>query len=330
MPDAIRDLSDPDPRVRRDAISALCSRPRVKALPGLFLALSDADGSVRTHAPFAIGYLGAEAVDAVPALCKALRDRLSGVRGNAALALRNIGKPAAAALPALVAALSDRNEGVRWNSVIAITAIGLSPDHAPALLPLLRDKSKEVRAYAQRCFALIGLPAAAALPALRENLQHRDATVRITAARALWAVTGEIEEAFALFEEEYATAEQGGRREIAETVAQMEKNDAVAGFLLYALDDEDARVSVYAAEGITLHQGRPKDGIPVLIACLGHADWFTRRDAAEALSRLGKLATPALPALRQACADEDERVRVAATTALEALAAATSVRKKRS
>jgi HEAT repeat protein len=61
----------------------------------------------------------------------------------------------------------------------------------------------------------------------------------------------------------------------------------------------------------------------VLVTLLRHEDWFVRSGAVSALARLRKLAAPALAALRQACQDEDERVRVAATAALEVINTAT-------
>jgi HEAT repeat protein len=322
MQDPIRALSDPDPKIRRRAIDALCEQKSVEALPGLILALRDPVEAVRSDAALAIWFLGPAAADAVDALCAALRDR-SSVRTNAAGALKQIGRASAPALPALVSALSDRNEDVRWNSILAIKEIGPIPDLVPALLPLLRDKSKNVRADVQRCFAMIGPPAAAAIPDLRTNLKHRDVTVRVTASRALWAVSGDVDAALALFQKEFGSAGPAEQQEIVETLAQMEKDDRVAELLLQALHDEDGLIRVAAAEGLTRKQERPTKGVPELIALLRHEDWFVRRGAASALERLRKLAAPSLPALRRACQDEDERVCVVATAALEIINAAT-------
>jgi HEAT repeat protein len=65
---------------------------------------------------------------------------------------------------------------------------------------------------------------------------------------------------------------------------------------------------------------RPKDAdrsVPVLIELLANEDAFIRRDAAQALGRLGPKAGSAVTALRTATRDKNAHVRRAAADALQ-------------
>jgi HEAT repeat protein len=62
--------------------------------------------------------------------------------------------------------------------------------------------------------------------------------------------------------------------------------------------------------------------LPRWIAALGHSDWQTRKQAAEALGGLGARAEEAVPALEAAIADENGDVCLAASEALSKIRAA--------
>ncbi len=57
--------------------------------------------------------------------------------------------------------------------------------------------------------------------------------------------------------------------------------------------------------------------MPIFIKALRGGDWWSRRDAANALGLIGPAAASALPALQEALFDLDETVRSAAAAAIE-------------
>jgi HEAT repeat protein len=61
----------------------------------------------------------------------------------------------------------------------------------------------------------------------------------------------------------------------------------------------------------------PNTAVAPLVALLANENRAVRRQAAEALGRLGPVAEPAQPALREAAGDRSKRVRTAAEEAIE-------------
>jgi hypothetical protein len=135
IPPLVRGISDPDLRLRRNAVLALgvlsggwwrfeCGPAKVDiapALPALLIALSDPD--VRGWAAQAVGNIGANAAAAVPALIELLKSTDVGTRNSACIALGQIGPSARAALPALRVTVSDTNPATRSFAARAIQRI---------------------------------------------------------------------------------------------------------------------------------------------------------------------------------------------------------------
>jgi HEAT repeat protein len=86
-------------------------------------ALSDPSPKVRKKAVTALGFVGDADPTAIPALIGALRDEDDGVRNHAVLALLNLGPQASAAIPALEQALADRDAVVRASAAKALARV---------------------------------------------------------------------------------------------------------------------------------------------------------------------------------------------------------------
>lgn len=114
-----RDLQDPSPDVRRQAVKALGSFGP-QAVPALIQALQDPHDTVQQAAQEAIRKIGPAAV---PALVQALKDATAEVRGLSAFMLGEIGPAAKDAVPALTEALEDADWAVRFNAQEALRKI---------------------------------------------------------------------------------------------------------------------------------------------------------------------------------------------------------------
>ncbi|OBG79552.1 fumarate reductase/succinate dehydrogenase flavoprotein subunit [Mycobacterium sp. E3298] len=168
-----RALTDPDHRVRIEAVRALVSvddvagvvaatgdesrEVRIVAAAGLATlrgggeavsALStDPDPLVRAAALAALGELGCRPAD-LAAVKAALRAPAWQVREGAARALA--GAPADVAVPALAEALADAHLDVRKAAVLSLTRWAGEPAARDALSIALKDGDADVRAYARR------------------------------------------------------------------------------------------------------------------------------------------------------------------------------------
>ncbi|OBF71579.1 fumarate reductase/succinate dehydrogenase flavoprotein subunit [Mycobacterium sp. 852002-51613_SCH5001154] len=168
-----RALTDPDHRVRIEAVRALVSvddvagviaatrdesrEVRIAAAAGLATLrggggaisalIADPDPLVRAAALTALGQIGCGAYD-VAAVAAALRAPAWQVREGAARALS--GASADVAVPALAEALADAHLDVRKAAVLSLTRWADQPAARDALGIALKDSDADVRAYARR------------------------------------------------------------------------------------------------------------------------------------------------------------------------------------
>lgn len=269
--------------------------------------LKEGDLPARRQAVRALGRLGPQAEDAVPALIDSLKDNdhigvgtsskgafedsyaYNSMREAAVWALLRMGPKAEDALlhsgvPLLVAGLTDSDPGVRDHSARALGAIGPKAKAAvPALKDCLRDKNASVRRAASFALESFG---AEAVPALLEGLKSRNVTMRREVAGVL----------------------RWGRVKI-----------PVAS-LIEALRDEDPRVRYCCVCALGYLGPEAKDAVPELIKKLndmkmirGSEEKSSEDVVVETLARIG---AEAVPALTGALRDKDDVVRAKAARTL--------------
>lgn len=181
-------LSDPDSKVRREAVVVLdASGGARQAIPGLVALLEDKaqPQEVRLAVAETLGHLGSEGRAAVPALVQAASDEDGDMREAAALALGDLGpvarkeaiEPLALALP-----YSGRFVGAPFDqeSLDRLTALGEDALRKAAALwaSRLQDPSPEVRSRALRALAVLGTSAEAWSDAAARLLQDPASSVR--------------------------------------------------------------------------------------------------------------------------------------------------------
>ncbi|MGO8670387.1 MAG: HEAT repeat domain-containing protein [Capsulimonadaceae bacterium] len=188
IPDLIRALKDPDPRIRIDAAGALgrIGPPAAPAVSALGDAIKGVDVGVTDFAAGALVRIGTAAL---PTLETALHDPDARVRRCAANALGQMGPPAAPAATALAAALTDARPVVRGAAAFSLGEIGPpAASCARSLARALADPSPQVRRDAAISLGQIGTGAASALPNLVDALKDRNARVRTGATLAVGAI----------------------------------------------------------------------------------------------------------------------------------------------
>ncbi|MFA6002428.1 MAG: HEAT repeat domain-containing protein, partial [Elusimicrobiota bacterium] len=211
-------LKDDDAGVRYYAMDALCElRPGKEHMPDIAQAFQDPAANVQKSAALALGDMGGEALPhllaaaasiknstrqaavgglgrllrnaslgnkrALDGLAKTLSDKNAEVRCAAAKELNSSVRNAKPAAAQLLAALEDPNACVRVNALAALEPAGAA---TPArMIPLLKDRDRDVRQAAARTLGKLGLAARGARSALLAGLSDDDKYVRYDAAQAL-------------------------------------------------------------------------------------------------------------------------------------------------
>jgi HEAT repeat protein len=248
---------------------------------------------------------------------------LAGLKGGNPLArtgaVKRLGQAGAAAVPGLIESLDDSSPAVRHGAAEALGLIGAPAARAvPRLTDLLADKSELVRTAAATALGRIGPEARPAVSALRKGLGHKDHHFRAACAEALGGVGPGAAEATgnlvkALDDEHYSVRESAARGlgGIGPKAAQ-----ALPRLKRAARTDSAERVRLASAEALWRIERSP-DAVTALEALLRDSgDSSMRREACEALGRLGPAAAAALPSLKAALEDEEPVVRAAAGEAV--------------
>ncbi|WSL73612.1 fumarate reductase/succinate dehydrogenase flavoprotein subunit [Streptomyces sp. NBC_01723] len=269
-------LSDPEPAVRRTAVTVLTETTPVGTGPVLAAALSDADGEVRAAAAASLREL-ADTLAPEPALgeplVRALAEVDPVVRATALDLLRilRLGETGT-----FTAYLGDPDPSVRIEAVRGLVSL----DAAGSLSPAAEDPSREVRVTVAKALGTLRAPTGAG-GALDRLTEDPDALVRGAAFAAL--------------------ARTGCPVPLAER--------AVA-----ALSDPAWQVRAGAAGALSA--AVPGGAVPVLAKALADPNADVRKAAVLALTRHADGTPDARSALATATSDSDADVRAYAARAL--------------
>jgi HEAT repeat protein len=170
----------------------------------------------------------------------------------------------------------------------------------------LSDPNPKVRSQAARKLGEIGVAAKAAIPDLAAALNDADDQVRFAAINALWTIGPDAAEAFpavigALKSDKSVEVRESAVR----ALADIDANLAVAPTSAALTEDADPRVRLKAAEALSKLGRHAATAIPALISALQDADYDVRTAAVDALAAMGSEAKSAVPAL-QAIANRNQ------------------------
>jgi HEAT repeat protein len=246
-------------------------------------ALQDPEVVVREEAILVLGDLGPAARDTVPDLTKLLKDARMPVRLKAAAALVRIDRQQAkVAVPVLCEGLKNGSLQDRLQTVQVLGQIG--PEGNDAVVPLLEvliDAEPNLRNLAGMSLTQIGV---AAVPALKDTLGHKDASMRQAAAEALGRLGPRAKDATPALKERLKDDDVLTRVRSAQALWQIERQDDVAIRALGdAMKNKDVTVRRAASLVLVQMEHRPKEALPILTAGMKDDDPLTRVQCAQAV-----------------------------------------------
>jgi HEAT repeat protein len=299
----IRLLMDKDVEERREAAFCLACRGPLaeteKAVPALIQALNDHDAQVRASCVFALARIGKAAKPASRKVAQLLTDKQLAVRQMSALFFQAVGPENPEMQKALLEATKDKDTRVRFRAAVGLTKVDPIPARALTVLyeamSIEKDDDEEAEkreaplpAEISLTLGEVGLPVVALL---KKGLKDKNTQVRQCSLGAL--------------------------AKMARTLEKGRYPADVIQLLIDILNDENPTVvygTIYVLSQIRMQASH---AVPSIVKCLRHKEWSVRYRAAIDLRSFGASAREAIPLLKEALKDQDERVRIEAKFTLE-------------
>jgi HEAT repeat protein/outer membrane protein assembly factor BamB len=302
------------------AVDANSIPPTVAAVAAL---LGHSDRHIRRLAAVALGRMGPAAQGACKALAGAVLSDDERVAMAAGASLGAMATAAKQAAPALASGLIDAVQRKRspWCGLIMDALACIDPNavrtSVPPVAAMLGHKDADVRLLAARTLKQVGAGAVAAIPALVEAMKSDDAQVAKLASEALAGVGSASPDA-ALAMARLIDQDQGTvRLAAAEVIVQMGPTAApTTDLLAKALKDKDLRLARLCAKALGAIGPGAKGAVGALAEALAHRDPELAGAAAAALGAIGPDAKPAATALLVVLGRADQRTFFTAATAL--------------
>ncbi len=309
-------LKDKHPMVRVKAAEALWKidqTPVATLLPVLLQAMKDKDANVRAAAPPVIALLGAKAKAAVPALVNALADKEFGVKLSAITALGDMGPIAKESAGDLLDLTKDK-EFFLLEPFVGACLGNMGPGALPALTRALTDASFDKRRLSAYALGSMGVGAAPAAGQLAIAMKSDDPSTRRAAANALGKIGMAAKRTLPQLEIAVTDKDPAVRIEAALATWFVSNDARHVTVLIKALDDQSVGVRDTACQALGLMKVGAKDAVDPVARLL--TDKELRNRAIQTLGEIGVPAAKKLPALKKFLDDKDGGTQLAAAFAV--------------
>ena len=267
-----RDLTNPNPSVRLEAIKIISPIPGPESDSLLLKALADPNAFVRQAGARALGKRGNE--DAIPMLLQLVENRKTAMKSISILSQMRVSE----AVPAIAKHLSDSNLGYRRTAASCLGSMG-DPSALDYLLPGLKDENYQMRKTT--AYALWQIHDTRAVPPLIAALDDDAAIVKKLAAYSL----GKLGDPEAIEPLEKLLEDTTDSNHLYAALALAELGVSVdTKIFLDELDAEDFFYRGTAIEGLKA-SGDPAAALAIIPMLKDRTSWV-RTIAAESLATL--------------------------------------------
>jgi HEAT repeat protein len=312
--------------VRVNALEAVdrCAVDSDRLLPLLSRGVVDPSEVLRGIAASQAARLVKEKNDkrALAIVVRAAHDTQESVRQTASMLLHALGAQAKDAKLDLQSLLTDSDPTVRANAAVTLMIIGADVRKCTERISvMLRSAESPVKQAAAQSLVTCGPEARDLVPSLAGALRDPDDAVRRCAAMALINITGEADLYAPTLLQGLTEKNDFSRMWVVNAVGSLSGRywRVLQPLLLKRLEDRDKAVRLIALELLGGLKMGPGLAIKVYSAALRDEDPELRVAGLGALARMGAVGMPALPFVREALNDPDERVREAARKAVQGI-----------
>ena len=302
------------PAVRSSAVEQLGSLgpAAAGAAPDLLVCLKDTSQWVRSESATALGRLRVVTKEIVSGLCHAATERDLDVSGLASEALAALGPEAARmSIPFLRELLrqTDHDTVEKAADACALLDPFVAAELLDDLVVCLEVPNSDVRYSILRAISVAGADAQAAVPSLVKLLDDRVADGVMTTLAAIGP--GAVPALQSALDDERESVRVNATQTLGKIGREAKQTSPDLRQLV--AKDPSSRVRTEAALALGYIGADPESCILQLVAALEDSESTVR---GSAVAGLGLFGNPALPALRQALAHRDKRVRLIAVTTL--------------
>ncbi len=316
-------LSSVQSEVREAALSELlesCADPSPH-LEALAACVRDPSEPLRIPALVLLGRIGAPAADFI---ARALDPQQPApVRTVGAALIAGMGPTASGAVRELCRCLTADDESLRNAASIALGKIG--EPAVPSLRIMLQFANPAAVAAAVGSLAMIGPPAASAVPEIEALAARSSFDIQLSCASALCRITGSPERGLSLLANALGNADSLIRKTAAENIALLGTvGHSAIPSVLHCTADPDASVRTAAVLALGRMRAPHSQVLPEMQLRLGDPDAEVRYAVAVVMASYGADARSALPALRSCLQDPVEKVAQCAAGAIARIESADS------
>jgi HEAT repeat protein len=164
------------------------ARPAIPELTRLALTTRDPERADRC-----VNALASIGPASMPSFIKILASGKYRARFSALECLPTLGVENTPAMQAMITCLTDKDESLRFRAAQTLSEASIpEPTLVPALTNALKTASPPAKATIYRCLFWLGVPARAAIPAIRAGLSDKNGEVRTNAVYAAQRIAPEL------------------------------------------------------------------------------------------------------------------------------------------
>lgn len=308
LADWVKDLDTDHPLIREEALEMIATfgSDAKEAIPKIEALLKNPKPTLRLRSAAVLIKLGSKPEPLMPIAVEAARQCGTAERLRALELALLYGQPDEATAGLLAELVLDPDNRVRYQLQTRLSNFGVKA--GPLLLRMASHANAEVVQWMLRSLERIPLDAAALAPRLTPLLKDRPPLIRALAVSVLLRARADVEPLLPAIKELLADKEYQARSSVLYAVGDAGiKHKELAGALEPLTKDTIPAMRVRAAAALWEIDGRTRETIPILVACMSSSTESGARIYAEqTIQKMGVASAELIPAFMGVIAQEPQ------------------------